>query len=109
MRLRTKVSLPKAQLNRSSKYMTKATVSADQVTAAMRAAMPGDQRSLLVKDPESIYVAGALICDREWIDEQMRLGRLRWRTDALFVLGTLWWYSVSTQLITPTITSSFLT
>lgn len=89
--------------------MTKATVSADQVTTAMLAALPADQRSLLVKDPDSSHVAGAWICDREWMDEQMRLGRRRWRTDDLFVLGTLWWYSVSRQLITPTITSSFLT
>src|SRR5699024_348390 len=89
--------------------MTKATVSADRVITAMPVPLAAYQRSLLVTVPESSHVAGAWICDREWMDEQMRLGRRRWRTDDLFVLGTLWWYSVSRQLITPTITSSFLT
>lgn len=89
--------------------MTEATVSADQVTAAMLAALPAWQRSLLVKDPDSSAVPAARICDREWMDEQMRLGQIRWRTDDVFVLGTLWWYSVSRQLVTPTITSSFMT
>lgn len=83
--------------------------SADEVTAAMLAAAPPDQRPLLVADPESVAVPATLITDPEWMAEQIRLGQHLWGTDDVLVLGTLWWYSTSRLLVAPTIISQFLT
>lgn len=49
------------------------------------------------------------ITDRDWLAEQVRPQSRGWNTDDQHVLATLWWFSTSSVLLNPSLTSLALT
>jgi ferric iron reductase protein FhuF len=82
---------------------------AGEVTDAMLARLSGDQRQFLRPRDGDQQVPASLITDPGWLSEQVRLRGEIWKIDDQRVLATLWWYSASTALLTPTLTSLALT
>ncbi|KGI81194.1 hypothetical protein IL38_13220 [Actinopolyspora erythraea] len=50
-----------------------------------------------------------LVEDPDWMAEQLRLRSRIWNTEDARVLATLWWFSTSTRLITPSVASFVVT
>lgn len=62
-------------------------------------------RPTLVPENGEHMVPAEYITDTEWLAEQFRLRGERWATDKRRVQATLWWYSASSWLVGPTLTS----
>lgn len=79
-----------------------------QVTAVYRQMLgrvPEADRGPLTRGADAHDVPATLIRDPEWMAEQIELRARIWQIDDIPVLATLWWYSASHFLITPTIAS----
>lgn len=80
------------------------TTAAD-LTERVLGCLPPDQRSVLRAGAGDVEVAGTWTADPSWLAEQIRLRGQLWNIDDQRVLATLWWYSASTVLITPSLAS----
>ncbi|PRW65354.1 (2Fe-2S)-binding protein [Actinopolyspora mortivallis] len=67
------------------------------------------EHARLLTDENCEPVPARLVEDPDWMTEQMRLRSLIWDTDDARVLATLWWFSTSSKLITPSIASFVVT
>lgn len=82
------------------------TAPAEWVLHRMLTLLPHDH---LVCRPPAVATPAVVARDERWMREQIRLRGLIWGVDDPFVLGTLWWYSASSWLVMPTVTSWFVT
>lgn len=82
---------------------------AESLLAATLAGLPPDEHSYLVPTGNPVSVPLARVADAGWLDSQIRLQARHWPTVDRRVLATLWWYSVSQVLLTPTLASVFVT
>lgn len=81
------------------------TPSAAAVLADTLRLLPPHATVPLLRDPDATPVPFTSVGDARWLDEQIRLRGLRWRTDDRRVLATLWWYSASVWFQTPAVAS----
>ena len=70
-----------------------------QATAAAR--IPGAAALGLVAPPSAAVVAGTMLADPDWTAAVLDARAPRQGTDERRVLATVWWYSVSSVLLTP--------
>ncbi len=82
---------------------------AGDVTRRMLARLSADRQQFLTPRDGDQKIPATLIADPEWLREQVRLRGEIWNIDDQRVLATLWWYSASTALVTPSLTSRVLT
>lgn len=84
-----------------------------EVAAALHAAalsrLPRLLHPLLCPPPRAASIPASLITDPEWLREQIGLRKRSWPTSDQHVLATLWWYSASHYLVTPTVVTTLLT
>jgi ferric iron reductase protein FhuF len=73
----------------------------DGAQAAVAARLPGAAALGLVPPPMGTVVPGVLLADPEWTARVLSERAPRQRTGDRRVLATLWWYSVSSVLLTP--------
>ncbi|MFV0534288.1 MAG: (2Fe-2S)-binding protein [Cumulibacter sp.] len=79
---------------------------ADDLRAELLRVLPSDT---LVRAAPAIEIPATQCVDSDWMQEQIRLRGYIWGIDDKFVLGTLWWYSASTWLVMPAVTSWYVT
>lgn len=79
--------------------------SAPDLLAALVARFPADRRAPLVLGADERLVSAVSCADPAWLAEQIGLRSRRWGTDDRRVLATLWWYSASSWVVGPTLTS----
>ncbi|WP_134323941.1 (2Fe-2S)-binding protein [Cumulibacter soli] len=79
---------------------------ADELWAELLRVLPTDT---LVRAAPAVEIPATWCLDSDWIQEQIRLRGDIWGIDDRFVLGTLWWYSASTWLVMPAVTSWYVT
>ncbi|MFT3855339.1 MAG: hypothetical protein QM733_21775 [Ilumatobacteraceae bacterium] len=79
--------------------------SAAEILDSLLQRLPDDRHQPLVLGAGEQLVAATSIIDRAWLAEQIRLRGQRWGTDDRRVLTTLWWYSASSWVVGPTLTS----
>lgn len=89
-----------------SSAVQRSTATASQVLTELLEMLPDDH---LVARAPAVETPATLARDAAWLREQIRLRGYIWGIDDQFVLGTLWWYSASTWLVIPTVTSWFST
>lgn len=73
------------------------------------ARIPAPLHPLLTPPSGASLVPAALITDPAWLRAEIRLRGRSWPTSDQHVLGTLWWYSASHYLVTPTVATLLLT
>lgn len=73
----------------------------DGVQAALAARVAGAAALGLVPPPMGAVVPAVLLADPAWTAQVLTDRAARQRTDDRRVLATLWWYSVSSVLLTP--------
>lgn len=78
---------------------------ADRLLARTLDGMDPAEHGRLLPDEDCHEVPASRIEDPDWMAEQMRLRGHIWNTDDARVLATLWWFSASTRLITPSVAS----
>jgi len=78
---------------------------ASEVLDSLLARFPPDQCGFLIAAEHEHLVGAESMTDTDWLDEQLRLRARRWSTDDSRVLATLWWYSASAWVISPTLAS----
>jgi ferric iron reductase protein FhuF len=83
-------------------------VTARQLLQAVLSRIPEAAHGCLTPVSGATRVPASSVFDREWLDEQIRLRGQRWNTDDRRVLATLWWYSASVWIQTPTLASALL-
>jgi ferric iron reductase protein FhuF len=71
------------------------------VQAAVAARVPGASALGLVLPPRAALVPGPALADPAWTAEVLTARARHQGTDDRRVLATVWWYSVSTVLLTP--------
>ncbi|RIJ76536.1 (2Fe-2S)-binding protein [Nakamurella silvestris] len=71
--------------------------------------LPEDYRGPLVCGSDAVRTSGTMIQDPTWMAEQLRLRGEIWSISDVPVLATLWWYSASHFLLTPTIAGLVVT
>ncbi|MBA3293911.1 MAG: iron reductase, partial [Geodermatophilaceae bacterium] len=77
--------------------------------ARVLAGIPRALHSLLRPSPGTKPLGAAAITDPDWLPAQLALGGRMWQTDDQHLLATLWWYSASHSLITPTVATLLVT
>ncbi|MPQ98059.1 iron reductase [Modestobacter sp. I12A-02628] len=75
----------------------------DGAQATVSARVPGAGALGLVAPPSGVTVPGAQLADPAWTASVLDDRARRQRTGDRRVLGTLWWYSLSSVLLTPTL------
>ncbi|NYH80664.1 ferric iron reductase protein FhuF [Actinopolyspora biskrensis] len=85
------------------------TTHADQLLARTLDGIRPTEHGRLLPDEGCQQVPGSLVDDPGWMAEQMRLRSRIWNTEEARVLATLWWFSASTRLITPSVASFVVT
>jgi ferric iron reductase protein FhuF len=73
----------------------------DGAQAAVAARLPGAAALGLLSPPSAAVVPASLLADPEWTAQVLAGRAARQRTDDRRVLATVWWYSVSSVLLTP--------
>jgi ferric iron reductase protein FhuF len=73
----------------------------DGAQAVVAARVPGAAALGLVAPPSGTAVPGPLLADQGWTAQVLADRAVRQRTDDRRVLATVWWYSVSSVLLTP--------
>jgi ferric iron reductase protein FhuF len=76
-------------------------VTDDGAQAVVAARVPGAAALGLVAPPSGTVVPGPLLADPDWTAQVLARRALRQRTDDRRVLATVWWYSLSSVLLTP--------
>jgi ferric iron reductase protein FhuF len=76
-------------------------VTGDGAQALVAARVPGAAGLGLVGPPSAVAVPGVLLADPAWTAQVLAGRAVRQRTDDRRVLATVWWYSVSSVLLTP--------
>jgi ferric iron reductase protein FhuF len=71
--------------------------------AAVAARIPGAAALGLLAPPSASVVPATLLADVRWTADTLAARAPRQRTDDRRVLATVWWYSVSTVLLTPSL------
>ncbi|SDP95850.1 FhuF 2Fe-2S C-terminal domain-containing protein [Actinopolyspora xinjiangensis] len=82
---------------------------ANQLLTRTLDGMDPAEHARLLTDENCGQVPASLIEDPDWMSEQLRLRGRIWNTDDARVLATLWWFSTSTRLITPSVASFVVT
>jgi hypothetical protein len=75
----------------------------DSGQAAVTARIPGAAALGLLAPPSASVVPATLLADVRWTADTLAACAPRQRTDDRRVLATVWWYSVSTVLLTPSL------
>jgi hypothetical protein len=70
---------------------------------AVAARIPGAAALGLLAPPSATVVPAMLLADPSWTAQTLAARAPRQRTDDRRVLATVWWYSVSTVLLTPSL------
>lgn len=73
----------------------------DGAQALVVSRLPGAAALGLLAPPSATVVPGPLLADPGWTAEVLAARAVRQRTDDRRVLATVWWYSVSSVLLTP--------
>ncbi|KGH47161.1 iron reductase [Modestobacter caceresii] len=76
-------------------------VSDDGAQALVVSRLPGAAALGLLAPPSAAVVPGPLLADPAWTAEVLAARAVRQRTDDRRVLATVWWYSLSSVLLTP--------
>ncbi|MCZ2836162.1 (2Fe-2S)-binding protein [Modestobacter sp. VKM Ac-2985] len=76
-------------------------MSDDGAQALVVSRLPGAAALGLLAPPSAVAVPGPLLADPAWTAEVLAARAVRQRTDDRRVLATVWWYSVSSVLLTP--------
>jgi ferric iron reductase protein FhuF len=76
-------------------------VTDDGAQARVVSRVPGAAALGLVAPPSAAVVRASLLADPGWTAEVLAARAARQRTDDRRVLATVWWYSVSSVLLTP--------
>jgi ferric iron reductase protein FhuF len=76
-------------------------VTDDGAQAQVAARVPGAAALGLVAPPSADVIRASLLADPGWTAEVLSTRATRQRTDDRRVLATVWWYSVSSVLLTP--------
>jgi ferric iron reductase protein FhuF len=76
-------------------------VTDDGAQARVASRVPGAAALGLVAPPSAAVVRASLLADPGWTAEVLAARAARQRTDDRRVLATVWWYSVSSVLLTP--------
>jgi len=76
-------------------------VTDDGAQPLVAARLPGAAALGLVASPSAAVVPATLLADADWTAEVLTARALRQRTDDRRVLATVWWYSLSSVLLTP--------
>jgi ferric iron reductase protein FhuF len=76
-------------------------VTDDGAQIRVAARVPGAAALGLLAPPSASVVPGVLLADPGWTAEVLTARAVRQRTDDRRVLATVWWYSVSSVLLTP--------
>jgi hypothetical protein len=76
-------------------------VTDDGAQARVAAQVPGAAALGLVAPPSASVVRASLLADPGWTAQVLAARAARQRTDDRRVLATVWWYSVSSVLLTP--------
>jgi ferric iron reductase protein FhuF len=71
--------------------------------AAVAARIPGAAALGLLAPPSASVLPATLLADVRWTADTLATRAPRQRTDDRRVLATVWWYSVSTVLLTPSL------
>jgi ferric iron reductase protein FhuF len=71
------------------------------VQAAVAARVPGAAALGLLAPPAAVAVPAALLADADWTSARLAALGARYASDDRRVLGTVWWYSASSVLLTP--------
>ncbi len=82
---------------------------ADALLDQTVAGLPDEEHCYLLPAGKPSAVPFARVQDADWLNIQIDLQARRWPTVERRVLATLWWYSVSQVLLTPTVASLFVT
>ena len=82
---------------------------ASEVLRELRDRLPPDHAAVLRAEPRTTEISASLITDPDWLVEQIRLRGLMWKSEDQRVLATLWWYSATTILVTPSLASLVVT
>lgn len=77
--------------------------------ARVLAGIPRALHPLLRPSPGTKPVGAAAITDPDWLPAQLALGGRMWQTADQHLLATLWWYSASHYLVTPTLATLLVT
>lgn len=89
--------------------MSDSTGTAEELHARVLAGIPRPLHPLLTATPGTAPVRAALIMDRDWLRAQLALRARFWDTGDEHVVATLWWYSASHYLVTPTVAALLVT
>ncbi|AZI57213.1 (2Fe-2S)-binding protein [Nakamurella antarctica] len=93
----------------SAKVAADGTPEVEAVNRELLRQLPIDAHGPLVCGPDARKVSATKIRDATWMENQLGLRGEIWRTTDVPVLATLWWYSASHFLVTPSIASLILT
>lgn len=75
----------------------------------MLTGLPPLLHQLFIPSAGAATVPATMIADPDWLPEQILLRGRSWPTTDRHVLATLWWFSASHHLLTPTATTLLLT
>ncbi len=75
----------------------------------MLTGLPALLHQLFIPSAGATTVPATMIADPGWLREQVLLRGRSWPTTDRHVLATLWWFSASHHLVTPTVTTLLLT
>jgi ferric iron reductase protein FhuF len=78
---------------------------AEKVSEQLFAAVPADYARVLRPQPGDAQLTATSITDPDWLADQINLRAEIWNVDDQHVLATLWWYSASNVIVTPSLLS----
>lgn len=84
-------------------------LTAAELSRKVCAQLPAAHQQFLMPRHGDQQIPARWITDPDWLLEQIRLRGQIWKIEDRRVLATLWWYSASTALVTPALTSLVLT
>lgn len=89
--------------------MSYSTGTVEAVQARLLARIPRSLHPLLSPTPGAVLIEATSIMDPDWLRAQLMLRARVWDTADEHVLATLWWYSASHYLVTPTVATLLVT
>jgi ferric iron reductase protein FhuF len=79
------------------------------MVADLSSRLPAQLRAMLAVGAGEQEIPAARIAEPDWLAGQVRAQCSIWHTEDRHLLGTLWWYSASTVLLTPALVSLAVT
>lgn len=84
-------------------------MSLEEVLRALAAAFPGPESTFLHPGPDARRIPATWLLDDEWLAAQLHGRSAAWQTGDRHVVATLWWYSATHVLVTPTVAALLVT